>query len=728
MSNLNLPLIPPMPPTGIVVGNSGHINHHNNLHDALQKIDDASVVSVKAWGAVGNGVTDDTGDIQDAHDSIGADGATLWFPPGVYVVSDQSGAGVNKYGIKINRSDIQVRGVGATLSRASATAFAHMIIGEPDSDAAPVSNVGVEGLTFDGDNIRHASSGSSPLDYRTAILIRNASNVSIHGNRFEDIDSSAVFCLGTLSGDTVTHVSGLHVHDNVFDADSHATVDRALIHCLHISEVDNLLVHDNQFNWCDVGISGGSTFEFPTDAAGSTYVHATLGVVERAGRGWVFANNVIYNSSEHAIYVDHGINVAITGNTVWTDTPATCISDVRAFGRGVVVGSNRVVGRVTCISAGGSSEDVEISGNNCTSLQVGEGAIIAVEASGISSYVTNRPYLTSFVPFRINIAGNTLRYAGSTPTSVSNATTSQGVRVITNNSNVNFASAGNEYEVACIRISGNTFINHSHAIRINGLMVNNINIVSNIFLGLPLTVTEAAFSGADALDSRAVVAVDNESTLQNKGSTFVGNTVYGYRAIFGKMPATAVLVNAYPAMTFASNHISYTNAMDNGEFRAYSATDSHFAEANGGNRFYATKPDTGSANAWKQTTAGQSLNGRIFRSANAVSVYVDDSSNRIPFVARAVQSFSANDATPSVADGRVFKTANTVPTTITMFDNGKAGQEIVVIIGDANTTIDFTGTNLEGNAGADWTPTTNDHMVCVFDGTNWFCRISDNTA
>jgi hypothetical protein len=92
------------------------------------------------------------------------------------------------------------------------------------------------------------------------------------------------------------------------------------------------------------------------------------------------------------------------------------------------------------------------------------------------------------------------------------------------------------------------------------------------------------------------------------------------------------------------------------------------------------------------------------------------------------ENFTANDATPDVGDGNFFKTANTAATTITMFDGGSNGQVIRIIIGDTNTAIDFTGTNLKGNGGADWTPTTNDHLTCVFDGTNWYCAISDNTA
>jgi hypothetical protein len=91
-------------------------------------------------------------------------------------------------------------------------------------------------------------------------------------------------------------------------------------------------------------------------------------------------------------------------------------------------------------------------------------------------------------------------------------------------------------------------------------------------------------------------------------------------------------------------------------------------------------------------------------------------------------SFDDGDATPSVKNRTMFKTANTTATTITTFDDSAEGQVIRVIINDANTTIDFTGTNLKGNGGADWSPTTGDHMTCAFDGTNWYCDISDNTA
>lgn len=93
-------------------------------------------------------------------------------------------------------------------------------------------------------------------------------------------------------------------------------------------------------------------------------------------------------------------------------------------------------------------------------------------------------------------------------------------------------------------------------------------------------------------------------------------------------------------------------------------------------------------------------------------------------------NLTLNDTTPSVAVGgkRIsFKTQSTNPTTITMFDDGVVGQEITVLFEDANTTIDFTGTNLKGNVGVDFVGAVGDVMTCVFDGTNWLCQVHDNT-
>lgn len=94
-----------------------------------------------------------------------------------------------------------------------------------------------------------------------------------------------------------------------------------------------------------------------------------------------------------------------------------------------------------------------------------------------------------------------------------------------------------------------------------------------------------------------------------------------------------------------------------------------------------------------------------------------------------IQSFADADATPSVSiPNTAFKTANTGSTTITDLIDGRSGQVVTVIFDDANTTVDFTGSGLIGNGGADWSPSLNDQMICVYDGTDWYCAVIDTSG
>lgn len=92
--------------------------------------------------------------------------------------------------------------------------------------------------------------------------------------------------------------------------------------------------------------------------------------------------------------------------------------------------------------------------------------------------------------------------------------------------------------------------------------------------------------------------------------------------------------------------------------------------------------------------------------------------------------FINEDTTPSVAKSIIFKTENINSTTITAFDDGVIGQEIIIILGDSNTIIGhLTGDgNIILNGAIDWSPEQNDTLTLIYDGNNWFekCR-SDNT-
>jgi hypothetical protein len=109
----------------------------------------------------------------------------------------------------------------------------------------------------------------------------------------------------------------------------------------------------------------------------------------------------------------------------------------------------------------------------------------------------------------------------------------------------------------------------------------------------------------------------------------------------------------------------------------------------------------------------------IARTGGSMVIVHRDNSFDIAFA-----RFPGNDPTPSVLSGSQYRTINTAPTVISGFDDGYDGQRIVVVVDDAFTAMDFTGSQLSGNGGVDWKPRRGDHMECVFDGSAWHCMTS----
>ncbi len=83
-----------------------------------------------------------------------------------------------------------------------------------------------------------------------------------------------------------------------------------------------------------------------------------------------------------------------------------------------------------------------------------------------------------------------------------------------------------------------------------------------------------------------------------------------------------------------------------------------------------------------------------------------------------ITTFTTLDTTPSVAGGDLCKTANGGATSITTFDDGILGQEIAVIVKDANTTFVHGTIILQG--AVNFTAALNDAIWFKYDGTNWY--------
>jgi len=109
-----------------------------------------------------------------------------------------------------------------------------------------------------------------------------------------------------------------------------------------------------------------------------------------------------------------------------------------------------------------------------------------------------------------------------------------------------------------------------------------------------------------------------------------------------------------------------------------------------------------------------------FNASNTDNICVDVDTRHVD----AQTLLTLNSATPTVFGSKIWETNNTNPTTITNLIDVSYGQEVIILFNDTNTTIDFSGTNMKGNAGVDKTFAVGDSVSCVYDGTDWHCTLS----
>lgn len=129
--------------------------------------------NVKDFGAVGDGVADDTAAVQAAIDAVGLFGGAIYFPPGLYYL----------HGYARLRSNITIYGDGATIiKRAGRTSYACFaaLSGKAQGYGASVENVTMHGLEFRGNFTPGQVAGLC------ALALHHARNVLVYDCVFEE--------------------------------------------------------------------------------------------------------------------------------------------------------------------------------------------------------------------------------------------------------------------------------------------------------------------------------------------------------------------------------------------------------------------------------------------------------------------------------------------------------------------------------------------------------------
>jgi hypothetical protein len=153
-------------------------------------------ISVKDFGATGDGITDDTAAVQAALDAAKATGGEVLIPSGTYIVSNLSldytnDTAQNPSGTPYGYRAPSIRGVGNRVpilqQEAAATGVILTVQGKTGSNAGPGHNNKISGLSISNLEIVGVSTGSHGLYLRslvgcsfTNLLIRNCGGSGVY--------------------------------------------------------------------------------------------------------------------------------------------------------------------------------------------------------------------------------------------------------------------------------------------------------------------------------------------------------------------------------------------------------------------------------------------------------------------------------------------------------------------------------------------------------------------
>jgi hypothetical protein len=155
-------------------------------------------VSVKDFGAVGDGVTDDTAAIQTAVDAVGtAGGGDVYLPPGTYLLSNGNPGAAswdNKRAIWLRHDNVGIVGAGrSTKLKLANSAGAHLVkIGQRAGGSVVAKGCSVRNLAIDGNRANQVipndtDNHNGGIDVSSGCSETTLSNLYIHDTMYYGI-------------------------------------------------------------------------------------------------------------------------------------------------------------------------------------------------------------------------------------------------------------------------------------------------------------------------------------------------------------------------------------------------------------------------------------------------------------------------------------------------------------------------------------------------------------